>query len=259
MFAPQSPARAGAPLPFSVASSGFGDAVLPVTDHVHYFTQDGSGGDIVDALRRYGCEVMCHAIQEGEAVLGDKSHGAIVIDMAQLSRSLSFCRTLREAHIELPLIALCQSVDPFDEVLGLELGADEVVATPVHPRVLLARLRAISRRSRGSSAPMPLDVLTFGALRIDGENRDVQFREQRVPLSAGEFELLWLLARHAGSVMRRDEVLRSLRGLVNAEASRSIDARLYRLRRRFGDLADITSRIKTVRPYGYMFANSPWV
>ncbi|MBL8514656.1 MAG: winged helix-turn-helix domain-containing protein [Betaproteobacteria bacterium] len=170
---------------------------------------------------------------------------------------MSLCRALRAEGCTLPLVTLATGLDPFDEVLGLELGADEFVSRPVHPRVLLARMQALARRA-AAAVDRNTGELRFGDLIIDGKNRDIAFKGSRVAITSAEFELLWLLACNAGRVLKRDEVLKQLRGLDSGEDSRSVDARLYRLRKRFIGIADIANRIKTVRPYGYLFANTAW-
>ncbi|MEQ1516759.1 MAG: response regulator transcription factor [Usitatibacteraceae bacterium] len=240
-----------------------GEGLRPVQPNaadadVIHFISEGPEGALVQALRDYGCTVLTHELNADLSIDSDSHSAAIVIDVPLLSKSLSICRQLRAEGVELPLVTISASVDPFDEVLGLELGADGIVNRQVHPRVLLARLRSISRRALGARTSSPLAVMEFGGLRVDGQNRDVTLHEQRVDMTAGEFDLLWLLVQSAGQVIRRDEVLQRLRGLTEAHASRAVDARLYRLRRRFVGVPDIEARIKTVRPYGYMFVNLAW-
>ncbi len=170
------------------------------------------------------------------------------------------CRELRGQGNAVPVIILTAKEDDFDQVLGLELGADDYLAKPVQPRVLLARIKAITRRANGlqSQVSHSGDVLQFGRLKIHGIDREVVLGERRVELSPAEFDLLWLLANNAGKVMQRNDILKSLRGLHYSGADRSVDARLYRLRRRFGDESEAAWKIKTVRPHGYMFCQEPW-
>ena len=156
--------------------------------------------------------------------------------------------------------------EDFDEVLGLELGADDYLAKPIQPRVLLARIKAAMRRlhshTNGTQGAQHVansdDVLEFGRLRIHGPNREVTLGERRIELSPAELDLLWLLASNAGKVMQRSDILKSLRGLHYSGADRSVDARLYRLRKRFSAESESAWKIKTVRPHGYMFCMEPW-
>jgi two-component system OmpR family response regulator/two-component system response regulator RstA len=169
------------------------------------------------------------------------------------------CRELRASGANVPVIILTAKEEDFDQVLGLELGADDYLAKPVQPRVLLARIKAITRRMHTSAAAASEgEVLQFGRLRIHGPNREVTLAEHRIELSPAEFDLLWLLANNAGKVMQRNDILKSLRGLHYSGADRSVDARLYRLRRRFGSDKEASWKIKTVRPHGYMFCLEPW-
>jgi two-component system OmpR family response regulator/two-component system response regulator RstA len=169
------------------------------------------------------------------------------------------CRQLRSDGCALPILMLTAKDEDFDQVLGLELGADDYLNKPVQPRVLLARIKALVRRASGElDHAHDRNVLQFGRLKIDSVNRDVSLDEERIELSPAEFDLLVLLASNAGKVMQRDEILKSLRGLHYSNADRSVDARLYRLRRRFGKESEANWKIKTVRPHGYMFCKEPW-
>lgn len=175
------------------------------------------------------------------------------------------CRELRALGNSVPILILTAKDEDFDEVLGLELGADDYLAKPIQPRVLLARIKAATRRFHSNGmhetnghAAAEGSVLEFGRLRIHGPNREVALGQRRIELSPAEFDLLWLLACNAGKVMQRSDILKSLRGLHYSGADRSVDARLYRLRRRFSVEAESAWKIKTVRPHGYMFCLEPW-
>ena len=149
--------------------------------------------------------------------------------------------------------------EDFDRVLGLELGADEFIAKPVQPRVLLAHIRAILRRvgmrERGGAGGEPI---VFGRLEIDTGSREVRLGGKPVDLTTSEFDVLWLLARHAGKVLSRNDILQELRSLDYDGSDRSVDCRIYRLRRKLGDLADSAERIKTIRNVGYLFSPTHW-
>lgn len=169
------------------------------------------------------------------------------------------CRELRASGNQVPVIILTAREEDFDQVLGLELGADDYLAKPIQPRVLLARIKAILRRAGHNEAANDVEnCLQFGRLKIHGVNREVMLGENRIELTPAEFDLLWLLASNAGTVMHRNDILKSLRGLHYSGGDRSVDARLYRLRRRFGEERESAWKIKTVRPHGYMFCLEPW-
>jgi DNA-binding response OmpR family regulator len=166
----------------------------------------------------------------------------------------SICRELRAANVTTPIIMLTAKDERYDEVLGLELGADEYIVKPAEPRVLLARIRAVLRRANsGVIAASQGEVLRFAHLAIDRSARAVSYQEQDVPVSAADFDLLWFLACNAGRVMSRDDILSALRGLNYDGVSRSVDTRVSRLRRRLAEVCGNEDIIKTVRPRGYMF------
>jgi two-component system, OmpR family, response regulator RstA len=168
------------------------------------------------------------------------------------------CRELRNAGNRLPILMLTAREEDYDEVLGLELGADDYLAKPVKPRVLLAHIKALLRRTSEDKLASDPHRLQFGALQIDHASREVRLAGEIVDLSAAEFDLLWLLATHAGKILGRQEILKSLRGLEYDGTDRSIDVRVSRLRRKLGDDVSPVAKIKTVRPQGYMFSPAAW-
>lgn len=173
------------------------------------------------------------------------------------------CRQLR-AVSSVPILILTAREDTYDEVSGLEQGADDFVNKPVQPRVLLARLRALARRlpaAAGAGAGIQLEPDTppihiFGALRIATADRSVTWRGQECVLSNTEYKLLLVLAEAAGQVLSRDALLKKMRGIEFDGLDRSIDNAISKLRRRFDDLD--SSKIKTVWGEGYLFSPSAW-
>jgi DNA-binding response OmpR family regulator len=168
------------------------------------------------------------------------------------------CRELRASGNRTPVLMLTAREEDYDEVLGLELGADDYLGKPVKPRVLLAHIKALLRRAGDDREAADAHRLAFGALMIDHTTREVRLNANIVDLSAAEFDLLWLLATHAGKILGRQEILKSLRGLEYDGTDRSIDVRVSRLRRKLGDDVSPIAKIKTVRPQGYMFSPVPW-
>jgi len=184
----------------------------------------------------------------------------IVLDIMLPGRDgFQVCRDLRAIGCVVPIMMLTAKDEDFDRVVGLELGADDYLLKPIQPRVLLAHVKAMLRRHTNvSPSESAAELLIFGRLKINRSALDVFLDEERVRMTAAEFELLWLLASNAGRVLHREEILQKLRGLEHAHEDRSVDARLYRLRKRFVHVPDIQNRIKSVRPHGYMFSVSPW-
>jgi two-component system response regulator RstA len=168
---------------------------------------------------------------------------------------LSICRKLRGRY-EGPILMLTARTDDMDQVLGLELGADDYVCKPVRPRVLLARIRALLRRSEAVvETPVAENQrrLEFGPLVIDNAMREAWLNERSIELTSAEFDLLWLLAVNAGRILSREEIFNSLRGIEYDGQDRSIDVRISRIRPKIGDDPMHPRLIKTVRSKGYLF------
>jgi len=184
----------------------------------------------------------------------------VVLDvMLPGKNGFDICRELRAIGYRVPVIMLTARDEDFDQVLGLELGADDYLTKPVHPRVLLAHISAILRRMTAlDKALAGENTLTFGKLRIDRDLREVHQDGNAIGLTSGEFDLLWLLAKNAGKILTRAEILKSLRSLDYDGIDRSVDNRIYRLRRKLGDTDSPVQRIKSVRALGYVFSPVGW-
>jgi DNA-binding response OmpR family regulator len=176
------------------------------------------------------------------------------------------CRAVRARYQGVILMLTARDED-FDQILGLELGADDYIAKPVQPRLLLARIKALLRRSPSRRGRLPMRVpkraepaeLALSAVFISARQRvPPAWGADCIDLTTAEFDLLWLLARHAGSVLSRDDLLQELRGIGFDGLDRSIDARISRLRRKLGDDPENPTRIKTVRGKGYLFSKHDW-
>ena len=216
---------------------------------------------IAEYLGKNGLEM--HWTRRGDTAI-EKTH-EIEPDLLLLDVMLpgldgfDICRELRARGATLPIVFLTARDEDFDRVVGLELGADEFIPKPVQPRVLLAHLRAILRRAgMHERITASGDGIVFGALEIDTASREVRLSGRPVDLTSSEFDLLWLLARHAGKVLSRNDILNKLRSLDYDGSDRSVDCRIYRLRRKLGDLADSAERIKTIRNVGYLFSPTSW-
>lgn len=164
---------------------------------------------------------------------------------------LDVCRELR-ASWNGPVLFLTALGGETDEVVGLELGADDYVQKPVSPRVLLARLRALLRRNAADGLA---ETLIVGPLRIDVSARVATCGGARVDLTTAEFDLLTLLARRTGRVQERARLVEELRGIDFHSFDRSIDVLVSRVRRKLEALPGGRDLIKTVRGVGYMLAD----
>ncbi|MFM0288734.1 response regulator [Paraburkholderia megapolitana] len=172
---------------------------------------------------------------------------------------MEVCRRIR-AFSSVPVLILTARVDVFDQIAGLEIGADDYVIKPIEPRVLVARARALLRRApRESAAATDTDeMLVFGELQISPPNRTVTWRGQLVDLKTAEYNLLLILARAAGTVLSRDDILKQLRGIEFDGIDRTVDSGISRLRRRFEDASPEPHKIKTIWGRGYLFSPSAW-
>jgi len=171
---------------------------------------------------------------------------------------LDVCRRVR-AHYQGVLCIFSAQADDIQQVLGLELGADDYITKPIEPRVLLARLRAHLRRQVPVPAVGGENIpLVFGRLRIELDSRDVHLSGEPVSLTTADFNLLVLLARNPGRIIDRETLFQGLRGIGFDGMDRSMDARISRLRRRLGDTEPDPTRIKTVRGQGYLFSPAAW-
>jgi DNA-binding response OmpR family regulator len=186
-----------------------------------------------------------------------KSRFDIVLLDLMLPRisGLEVCKRLRaEPRLaDVGIIMITAKGDDVDKVVGLEIGADDYLAKPFNPRELLARVRAVTRRlgPGGQSAKSRLKV---GELDIDFAAREVTVVGRRVVLTHYEFELLALLARSAGRVLSRDQILESLRGEDLDAFDRSIDVHISKLRAKLEPSPREPRYIKTVRGVGYVLA-----
>ena len=171
---------------------------------------------------------------------------------------LDVCRELRQ-FFDGPILIFTARDSDIDQVIGLEAGADDYVAKPVDPMVLLARTRALLRRveKQVSAGDIHSDIV-LGSLRISSASQQVWLEDEPVELTTQEFELLWLLAKQAGHVFSRKEIFRATRGIEYDGLDRSIDGRISRLRRKLGDSATHPARIKTVWGKGYLLVPDAW-
>lgn len=168
------------------------------------------------------------------------------------------CRAVRTNYRGIILMLTARDED-FDQILGLEMGADDYIAKPVQPRVLLARIKALlRRRPTTDDTTLENESMAFGQFKISQSTRTASLGAETIDLTTAEFDLLWLLASHAGNVLSRDDLLQELRGIGFDGLDRSIDARISRLRKKLNDDPENPTRIKTVRSKGYLFSKHDW-
>ncbi|MFY3744760.1 response regulator transcription factor [Anaeromyxobacter sp. Red801] len=168
---------------------------------------------------------------------------------------LEVCRELR-SRSDVPVIVLTARGEEADRVMGLELGADDYLAKPFSPRELLARIRAVVRRATGRAGPAR-ETVRVGALVVDPAARRVTLDGREVTLTGYEFALLYALARRAGRVLAREQLIELAGGSAEEAFDRSVDVHVSRLRQKLGDDPRRPRLIKTVRGAGYLLAGEP--
>jgi two-component system response regulator CpxR len=153
-------------------------------------------------------------------------------------------------HSHVPVIMLTARGDEADRIAGLEGGADDYLAKPFNARELVARMRAVLRRKRGSELP---EVFKVADLEIDCKRRRVTREGQDISLTGAEFDILLLLVRSAGKVLSRDEIAEAALGRPIGVFDRSIDNHVSNLRKKLGPYAEQAERIRNVRGTGYVY------
>jgi len=193
---------------------------------------------------------------EGLARLGREPFDLVLLDlMLPDADGLDVCRRIRAEGRTVPLIMLTAKGDPTDRVVGLELGADDYLPKPFEPRELLARIRAVLRRPRGSDGAAPeAGLLRFGRLEIDAGARVVRVDGTDRPMTSRQLDLLIAMAERPGRVLSRDQLMEMVKGEPLEAFDRSIDVHVARIRAAIEDDPKKHKRILSVRGTGYVFA-----
>ena len=175
---------------------------------------------------------------------------------------LEVCKAVRPQYAG-PIMMLTARDEDIDQVVGLEIGADDYVTKPVQPRVLLARIRALMRRFSNTASiqlaqQSEKTEYSYGYFTISASAREARLHDEVLDLTTNDFDLLWLLASNPGKIFTRDAILESLRGIDYDGIDRSVDIRVSRLRKKLGDDTSHPLRIKTIRGKGYLFVKEAW-
>ena len=209
-----------------------------------------------DYLRANGHEVdVAGSLALGRERLAQGHYDAPVLDlMLPDGDGLDLTRNLRsDPRLKrLPLLMLTARGEPLDRVLGLEMGADDYLAKPFEARELLARIKALLRRSQPE--PSGEELLRFGRLEIDLGARQARISGKACDLTGHQFDLLVVLAQGAGRVLSRDQIMDALKGHPVEAFDRSIDVHVSRIRACIEDDPKCPKRVLTVRGSGYVFA-----
>ncbi|NBD20664.1 response regulator [Aquabacterium fontiphilum] len=228
-----------------------------MTEHILLIDDDVRLSAMVgDYLKAHGYQVSSAPnLRTGREMLARQTFDVLVLDlMLPDGDGLDLCRELRASprNRSMPLLMLSARGEPTDRIVGLEIGADDYLPKPFEPRELLARIRALLRRT-GSQA-VDADVWRFGRLEIDSGLRQVRLDGKACDLTSYQFDLLTVLARHPGRVLSRDQIMDALKGHPLEAFDRSIDVHISRIRAAIEDDPKEPRRILTVRGVGYVFA-----
>lgn len=213
---------------------------------------------VVELLAREGFEAVgCRTASEFDQLNARRRIDLAVLDiMLPGEDGLSLCRRLRAVG-DVPVLMVTAKGDDIDRIIGLEVGADDYLPKPFNPRELVARVRAILRRTRGqqrAAAPVASERYRFGGWSLDVGARAVSGPDgQDVEVTAGEFDLLLCFVTHPQRVLNRDQLLDWTRGRSVGPFDRAVDVQLSRLRRKLAAAPGGETIIKTVRGGGYQF------
>lgn len=189
--------------------------------------------------------------EEGIKIVSDSKPDLIILDVMMPKKDgLQTCKELRNAGVSTPLILLTARSEEVDKVLGLELGADDYLAKPFGMRELVARVRALLRRT---STTEEVDKVQFDNVVIDFKAYKAERNQISLELSAREYRLLRYLIAKRGSVVTRDELLDEVWGYNSYPSTRTVDNHIARLRQKIEDNVESPRHILTVHGVGYKF------
>jgi DNA-binding response OmpR family regulator len=188
----------------------------------------------------------------GFEIAKEKGHDLIILDiMLPKMDGFELCRQLRQAGVGTPILMLTAKSQEIDKVLGLELGADDYVTKPFSPRELLARVKAILRRVKGTQGQ--IDVCRFGDVEIDFKKYEVKKKGQPVYLTSLEFSLIGFLIKHKDQVLDRPTILDEVWGRDVYVLPKTVDTHIGHLRKKIEDDPANPKHIIGVRGTGYKF------
>lgn len=195
--------------------------------------------------------------EEGMNKVLSENPDLIVLDlMLPKIDGIDVCKQLRQQRIQTPILMLTAKDDELDKILGLELGADDYMTKPFSPREVIARVKAILRRTQFQGEPASQvmeghDFITINKIKIYPEHYEAFLKDQLLELTPKEFELLLYLARNKGRVLSRDQLLSSVWNYDFAGDTRIVDVHISHLREKIEENSKKPVYIKTIRGLGY--------
>ena len=205
----------------------------------------------------YQVEIVEDGISAVDKILQQQPDLVILDLMLPGLDGLEVCQKVRP-EFDNPILMLTARSDNIDEILGLEIGADDYLGKPVEPRLLLAHIKALLRRTARSddNTDGPANsndaVINVNGLELDNRSRNVSLNSQSITLSDPEYDLLWLLISNAGNILSREYIFENLRGIDYDGSNRAIDINISRIRSKLGDNPSNPNIIKTIRNKGYL-------
>lgn len=192
--------------------------------------------------------------EEALQITTDAKPDLVILDiMLPRIDGLEVCRQIRQKNMSTAVIMLTAKDHEIDKVLGLELGADDYMSKPFSPRELIARVKAVLRRTTAKKESLREEAITIGELIIDTARHEISVNGRQVELTPKEFELLELLAKNAGRVMTRNVLMDNIWGFTYDGDTRIVDVHISHLREKIEVNAKNPTYIKTVRGVGYKF------
>lgn len=194
--------------------------------------------------------------EEGRDLALSEQPDLMILDlMLPKLDGIEVCKQLRQQRLQTPILMLTAKDEEFDKVLGLELGADDYMTKPFSPREMIARVKAILRRTEGQNrvehALENEEHIEISNLKIYPEQYEVYFKEELLELTPKEFELLLYLVKNKGRVLTRDQLLSAVWNYDFAGDTRIVDVHISHLREKIEDDTKKPNYIKTVRGLGY--------
>ncbi len=225
------------------------DRILVVDDDVELCNL------VTEYLAGEGFQVEC--VHDGEAGFKratQNEHIMVVLDvMLPRMNGFDVLRRIRSVS-KIPVLLLTARGEDVDRIVGLEIGADDYLAKPFNPRELVARIRAVLRRTQGEVTPGVAEALHVGDVELDPATRNVRCAGKSVDLTSVEFNLLEVLLREAGRVVPRERLVNAVLSRKFMPFDRSIDMHVSKVRKKLGDSDEVGEHIKTIRGVGYLFS-----
>ena len=209
---------------------------------------------------------VCHCGAQAADYIIEHQPDLVILDgMLPNLDGIEVCRRVRP-HFHNAIIMVTARDEEIDEVLGLEMGADDYLTKPVRARALLARVQKhLSKQRASQGQPVEVNVeqsdnniLHFNTLTLDNNAKTVSYADSEIKISTHEFELPWILASQAGNLVSRESLIKQLRGFDYDGFDRSVDLKVSRIRKKLGDDSTDAKKIKTIWGKGYLFVKEAW-